>query len=104
MSDEKEVKLVVPKSLMVVLWVIAVGLILNFAKPIIHTEAANASVDTKVWEKLVTIENTTTNMYGALNQYFEYLDDSLEKLAGTQSFIHSAVGEMLYYARDSKNN
>ena len=29
MSDEKEIKLVVPKSLMVVLWLIAVGLIAN---------------------------------------------------------------------------
>ena len=28
MSDEKEVKLVVPKSLMVVLWVAAIGLVL----------------------------------------------------------------------------
>ena len=29
MSDEKEVKLVMPKSLMVVLWVAAIGLVLN---------------------------------------------------------------------------
>ena len=36
MSDEKEVKLVVPKSLMVVLWLIASGLLFNvpFLKPV----------------------------------------------------------------------
>ena len=39
MSDEKEVKLVVPKSLMVVLWVAAVGLVPNGVQPILSTPA-----------------------------------------------------------------
>ena len=39
MSDEKEVKLVVPKSLMVVLWVAAVGLVLNGVQPFLSTPA-----------------------------------------------------------------
>ena len=39
MSDEKEVKLVVPKSLMVVLWVAAIGLVLNGVKPLLSTQA-----------------------------------------------------------------
>ena len=39
MSDEKEVKLVVPKSLMVVLWVAAIGLVLNGVRPLLGTQA-----------------------------------------------------------------
>ena len=39
MSDEKEVKLVVPKSLMVVLWVAAIGLLLNGAQPFLSSPA-----------------------------------------------------------------
>ena len=44
MSDEKEVKLVVPKSLMVVLWLIAGGLLVN-ALPFDPIEQAWASYD-----------------------------------------------------------
>ena len=42
MSDEKKVKLVVPKSLMVVLWLIAGGLFVNvpFLKPVQEAWAA----------------------------------------------------------------
>ncbi len=39
MSDEKEAKLVVPKSLMVVLWVAAIGLVLNGLQPLLSTSA-----------------------------------------------------------------
>ena len=39
MSDEKKVKLVVPKSLMVVLWVAAIGLVLNGVQPLLSTQA-----------------------------------------------------------------
>jgi hypothetical protein len=39
MSDEKEVKLVMPKSLMVVLWVAAIGLVLNGVQPFLSTPA-----------------------------------------------------------------
>ena len=39
MSDEKEVKLVVPKSLMVVLWVAAIGFLLNGAQPFLGSPA-----------------------------------------------------------------
>ena len=39
MSDEKGVKLEVPKSLMVVLWVAAIGLVLNGAQPFLSTPA-----------------------------------------------------------------
>ena len=39
MSDEKEVKLVVQKSLMVVLWVAAIGLVLNGLQPLFSTPA-----------------------------------------------------------------
>ena len=39
MSDEKEMKLVVPKSLMVVLWVAAIGLVLNGVQPFLSTPA-----------------------------------------------------------------
>ena len=39
MSDEKEVKLVVPKSLMVVLWVAAIGLLLNRVQPFLSSPA-----------------------------------------------------------------
>ena len=34
MSGEKEVKLVVPKSLMLVLWVAAVGLVVKWGKTV----------------------------------------------------------------------
>ena len=44
MSDKKEVKLVVPKSLMAVLWLIAVGLLVN-ALPFDPIERAWASYD-----------------------------------------------------------
>jgi hypothetical protein len=58
MSDEKEVKLVVPKSLMVVLWLIASGLLFNvpFLKPVQEAWATQfvAVVNT------VTISNTRT--------------------------------------------
>ena len=37
MSGEKEVKLVVPKSLMMVLWVAAIGLMLNGLQPFLST-------------------------------------------------------------------
>ena len=48
MSDEKEVKLVAPKSLMVVLWLIAVGLFANGLQ-FLTVEPANArSSPTKV--------------------------------------------------------
>ena len=39
MSDEKEMKLVVPKSLMVILWVAAIGLLLNGVQPLLSTQA-----------------------------------------------------------------
>ena len=39
MSDEKKVKLEVPRSLMVVLWVAAVGLVLNGVQPFLSTPA-----------------------------------------------------------------
>ena len=39
MSDEKEVKLVVPKSLMVALWVAAIGLVLNGVRRLLSTQA-----------------------------------------------------------------
>ena len=39
MSDEKEVKLVMPKSLMVVLWVAAIGLVLNGVQPLLSSPA-----------------------------------------------------------------
>ena len=39
MSDEKEVKLVVPKSLMAVLWIAAIGLVLNGVQPFLSTPA-----------------------------------------------------------------
>ena len=39
MSDEKEVKLVVPKSLMVVLWIAAIGLVLNGLQPLLSAQA-----------------------------------------------------------------
>lgn len=39
MSDEKKVKLEVPKSLMVVLWVAAIGLVLNGVQPFLSTPA-----------------------------------------------------------------
>ena len=39
MFDEKEVKLVVPKSLMLVLWVAAIGLVLNGLQPLLSTPA-----------------------------------------------------------------
>ena len=39
MSDDKEVKLVGPKSLMVVLWVAAIGLLLNGAQPFLSSPA-----------------------------------------------------------------
>ncbi len=39
MSDEKEVKLVLPKSLMVVLWVAAFGLVLNGVQPFLSSPA-----------------------------------------------------------------
>ena len=39
MSDEKKVKLVVPKSLLVVLWVAAIGLVLNGVQPFLSTPA-----------------------------------------------------------------
>ena len=39
MSDAKTVKLVVPKSLMVVLWVAAIGLLLNGAQPFLSSPA-----------------------------------------------------------------
>ena len=40
MSDEKEVKLVVPKSLMLVLWVAAIGVVMNGVKPLLSTQAS----------------------------------------------------------------
>ena len=40
MSDEKELKLVVPKSLMVALWVAAIGLVLNGIQPLLSTQAS----------------------------------------------------------------
>ncbi len=39
MSDDKELKLVGPKSLMVVLWVAAIGLLLNGAQPFLSSPA-----------------------------------------------------------------
>ena len=39
MSDAKEVKLVVPKGLMVALWVDAIGLVLNGVQPLLITQA-----------------------------------------------------------------
>ena len=42
MSGDKELKLVVPKSLMAVLWVAAIGLVLNGAKPFLSTQAVAA--------------------------------------------------------------
>ena len=39
MSDEKKVKLEVPRSLMVVLWVAAIGLVLNGVQPFLSTPA-----------------------------------------------------------------
>ena len=39
MSDAKEVKLVVPKGLMVARWVASIGLVLNGAQPLLSTEA-----------------------------------------------------------------
>ena len=39
MSDEKKVKLEAPRSLMVVLWVAAVGLVLNGVQPFLSTPA-----------------------------------------------------------------
>ena len=39
MSDEKEVKLVVPKSLLAALWVAAIGLVLNGVQPFLSTPA-----------------------------------------------------------------
>ena len=39
MSDEKEVKLILPKSLMVVLWVAATDLVLNGVQPLFSTPA-----------------------------------------------------------------
>ena len=40
MSGEKEVKLVVPKSLMLVLWVAAIGFVMNRLKPLLSTQAS----------------------------------------------------------------
>ena len=40
MSDEKKVKLVVPKSLMLVLWVAAIGLVMNGVKPLLSTQVS----------------------------------------------------------------
>ena len=39
MSDKKEVKLVVPKNLTVVLWVAAIGLVLNGVQPFLSSPA-----------------------------------------------------------------
>lgn len=39
MSDEKKVKLVVPKSLIVALWVAAIGLVLNGVQPFLPSPA-----------------------------------------------------------------
>ena len=39
MSNEKEVKLIVPKSLMVVLWISAVGLVLDGVQPLFSIPA-----------------------------------------------------------------
>ena len=39
MSDEKEMKLFVPKSLLVVLWVAAIGLVLNGVQPFLSSPA-----------------------------------------------------------------
>ena len=39
MSDDKEVKLVGPKSLIVVLWVAAIDLLLNGAQPFLSSQA-----------------------------------------------------------------
>ena len=39
MSDDNEVKFVGPKSLMVVLWVAAIGFLLNGAKPFLSSPA-----------------------------------------------------------------
>ncbi len=39
MSDDNEVKLVGPKSLMVVLWVAAIGFLLNGAQPFLGSPA-----------------------------------------------------------------
>ena len=39
MSDEKKVELIVPKSLLVVLWVAAIGLVLNGVQPFLSTPA-----------------------------------------------------------------
>ena len=39
MSDEKKVKLEVPRSLLVVLWVAAIGLVLNGVQPFLSTPA-----------------------------------------------------------------
>ena len=39
MSDEKELKLVVPKSLMVALWVAGIGLVLNGVQSFLSTPA-----------------------------------------------------------------
>ena len=38
-SDKKEVKLVVPENLMVVLWVAAIGLVLNGLQPFLSSPA-----------------------------------------------------------------
>ena len=40
MSDEKEWKLVLPKSLRVALWVAAIGLVLNGVQPLLSTQAS----------------------------------------------------------------
>ena len=39
MTDEKEVKLIVPKNLMVVLWVATIGLVLNGVQPFLSSPA-----------------------------------------------------------------
>ena len=39
-SDEKELKLVLPKNLMVVLWVAAIGLVLNGVQPFLSSPAS----------------------------------------------------------------
>ena len=39
MPDEKRVELTVPKSLLVVLWVAAIGLVLNGVQPFLSTPA-----------------------------------------------------------------
>ena len=39
MSDEKKVELSVPKSLLAVLWVAAIGLVLNGVQPLLSSQA-----------------------------------------------------------------